>query len=165
MGPFLGFCMKNYSNDKGLTRNPFLPVKKNRDKTVPNSLNRSVTGWERKQNRSGNKSAWGWTTAQVHLHNPTKESQHLRHWKAWPHPGLQIKVSCRIFVSSKSTQNCTTLKFQPALAFIMDWSKTIKQVLGNFFQHVQENNLLVHDFFLFEGYSLNVLFKSKYLNK
>lgn len=35
MGPFLGFCMKNYSNDKGLTRNPLLPVKKNRDKTVP----------------------------------------------------------------------------------------------------------------------------------
>lgn len=35
MGPFLALCMKNYSNDKSLTRNPFLSVKKNGDKTVP----------------------------------------------------------------------------------------------------------------------------------
>lgn len=35
MGSFLAFCMKNYSNDKGLTRNPFLSVKENRDKIVP----------------------------------------------------------------------------------------------------------------------------------
>lgn len=32
--PLLALCMKNYSNDKGLTRNPFLSVK-NGDKTVP----------------------------------------------------------------------------------------------------------------------------------
>lgn len=139
MGPFLTFCMRNCSNDRGLTRNSSSLWRRIETRLSQSSysLNTSDTGQERKQNRSGNKTAWGWT-AQVHLQNPTKESQHLRHWKVWTHPGLQIKVSYRVFVNSKSKQNCTALKFQPTLAFTMDWSKTIKHILGNFFQHVQD---------------------------
>lgn len=37
MGTFLSFSMKNYSNDKGITRNPFLSAKKKRDKIVGRS--------------------------------------------------------------------------------------------------------------------------------
>lgn len=101
------------------------------------------------------------TCTPVLLQNPT-EVIALKMLKRWAHPELQIKVSYRGFVSSKSIQICTTLKFQPVSAFIMD--SKIKQVLSHFFQHKMNNPLYMTFFLLMEDCNINALFNSKHLN-